>query len=77
MIVMKNGATVMVEASWALNTLDTKEAKCTLCGTEGGADMQDGLRINGENHSRLYVNQMQFEAKGADFYEGKKEIDAG
>ncbi len=35
--------------------------------------MQDGLRINGENHSRLYVNQLQFEAKGADFYEGKKE----
>lgn len=73
MIVMKNGATVMVEASWALNTLDTKEAKSTLCGTEGGADMQDGLRINGEKHSRLYVNQLQFEAKGADFYEGKKE----
>ncbi|OCT12090.1 oxidoreductase [Paenibacillus pectinilyticus] len=73
MIVMKNGATILVEASWALNTLDTKEAKSTLCGTEGGADMQDGLRINGEKHSRLYVNQMQFEAKGADFYEGKKE----
>ncbi|UKS27125.1 Gfo/Idh/MocA family oxidoreductase [Paenibacillus sp. HWE-109] len=73
MIVMKNGATIMVEASWALNTLDTKEAKCTLCGTEGGADMQDGLRINGENHSRLYMNQLQFEAKGADFYDGKKE----
>lgn len=73
MIVMKNGATVMVEASWALNTLDAKEAKSTLCGTEGGADMQDGLRINGEKHSRLYVNQLQFEAKGADFYEGKKE----
>lgn len=73
MIVMKNGATIMVESSWALNTLDTKEAKTTLCGTEGGADMQDGLRINGEKHSRLYVNQLQFEAKGADFYEGKKE----
>ncbi|TVY06987.1 Gfo/Idh/MocA family protein [Paenibacillus cremeus] len=73
MIVMKNGATIMVEASWALNTLDTKEAKTTLCGTEGGADMVDGLRINGEKHSRLYVEQLQFEAKGADFYEGKKE----
>jgi predicted dehydrogenase len=73
MIVMKNGATIMVEASWALNTLDTKEAKTTLCGTEGGADMQDGLRINGEKHGRLHVNQLQFEAKGADFYEGKKE----
>ena len=73
MIVMKNGATIVLESSWALNTLDAKEAKCTLCGTEGGADMQDGLRINGEKHGRLYVNQLQFEAKGADFYEGKKE----
>ncbi|OXM86588.1 Gfo/Idh/MocA family protein [Paenibacillus rigui] len=73
MIVMKNGATILLESSWALNTLDVKEARCTLCGTEGGADMQDGLRINGENHGRLYVNQLQFEAKGADFYEGKKE----
>ncbi|MEK3725662.1 Gfo/Idh/MocA family protein [Paenibacillus sp. FSL H8-0034] len=73
MVIMRNGATIMVESSWALNTLDTKEAKCTLCGTEGGADMQDGLRINGEKYGRLYVNQLQFEAKGADFYDGKKE----
>ncbi|WP_248927761.1 Gfo/Idh/MocA family protein [Paenibacillus hamazuiensis] len=73
MIVMKNGATIMLESSWALNTLQTGEAKCTLCGTEGGADMQDGLRINGENHSRLYMNQIQLDAKGVDFYDGKQE----
>jgi hypothetical protein len=45
-ITMKNGALILLESSWALNTLDVKEAKTTLCGTLGGADMEDGLRIN-------------------------------
>ncbi|TVY07690.1 Gfo/Idh/MocA family protein [Paenibacillus cremeus] len=73
MIVMKNGATIMLESSWALNTLDVKEAKCTLMGTEGGADMEDGLRVNGEKHSRLYTNKVQLDAGGVAFYDGKKE----
>ena len=76
MIVMKNGATIMLESSWALNTLSTGEARTTLCGTEGGADMQDGLRINGEKHSRLFMNQIQLDAKGVDFYDGRKESPA-
>lgn len=73
MIVMKNGATIVLESSWALNTLDVKEAKCTLCGTEGGADMEDGLRLNGEKLSRLYKHQVQLDTGGVDFYDGKKE----
>ncbi|WP_240421418.1 Gfo/Idh/MocA family protein [Paenibacillus periandrae] len=73
MITMKNGATIILESSWALNTLDVKEAKCTLSGTEGGADMEDGLRLNGEKHSRLYKNQIELGAKGVDFYDGKQE----
>ncbi|XEC95932.1 Gfo/Idh/MocA family protein [Paenibacillus tarimensis] len=73
MIIMKNGAAIMLESSWALNTLDSKEARCTLCGTEGGADMMDGLRINGETHGKLFINQIKLDPKGADFYEGKKE----
>ncbi|HIW34292.1 MAG TPA: Gfo/Idh/MocA family oxidoreductase, partial [Candidatus Paenibacillus intestinavium] len=48
MIVMENGATVMLESSWALNSLDIDEAKSSLSGTEAGADMKNGLRINGE-----------------------------
>jgi len=73
MIKMKNGATIMLEASWALNTLDTREARTTLCGTEGGADMVDGLRINGETHGKLFEQHFKLDPKGADFYEGKKE----
>ena len=39
-VVMKNGATVFLESSWALNTLEIGEAQTTLCGTLGGADMR-------------------------------------
>lgn len=73
MIVMKNGATIILESSWALNTLDVREAKCTLCGTEAGADMVEGLRINGEKYGKLYENQIKLDPKGVDFYEGKQE----
>ncbi|RXT15362.1 Gfo/Idh/MocA family protein [Ammoniphilus sp. CFH 90114] len=70
---MENGATIALESSWALNTLQTGEAKCTLCGTDGGADMWDGLHINGENLSKLYTQRIDLDAKGVDFYEGEKE----
>ncbi|MFC4100232.1 Gfo/Idh/MocA family protein [Paenibacillus xanthanilyticus] len=73
MIVMENGATIMLESSWALNTLEVDEAKCTLSGTEAGADMKNGLRINGEQHSRLYVTEVDLKAGGVAFYSGKAE----
>lgn len=69
-ITMKNGATILLEASWALNTLDVDEAKTSLCGTKGGADMKDGLRINGEKNGRTYVTKPDLSAGGAAFYEG-------
>lgn len=72
MIVMENGATITLEASWALNSLDVDEAKCSLSGTEAGADMKNGLRINGEKHSKLYTNEIELDAGGV-AYEGKTE----
>jgi predicted dehydrogenase len=33
-----NGASLFVEAAWALNVQDSREACVTLCGTDGGAD---------------------------------------
>src|SRR5690625_5281712 len=38
-IKMKNGATIFLESSWALNMINTKEAQVTLSGTEAGAEM--------------------------------------
>ncbi len=66
----KNGATVVLESSWALNVVSGREASCTLCGTEAGADMDDGLRINGERYSRLYVEKTELQVGGVDFYDG-------
>lgn len=69
-IVMENGATVMLESSWALNMLDPREAITTLCGTDGGADMLDGVRINGIRNGRQFVLKPDLSAGGVAFYEG-------
>lgn len=69
-IVMEDGATITLEASWALNTLDVMEAKTVLCGTKAGADMQDGLRFNGVKHNTQYITKPDFGKGGVDFYEG-------
>lgn len=39
LVKMENGATIFVEASWALNILKGKEGQVTLSGTKAGADM--------------------------------------
>lgn len=39
LIKMENGATIFLEAAWALNVVDPKEAQVTLCGTDAGAEM--------------------------------------
>lgn len=69
-IVMENGATIALEASWALNTLDVNEAKTVLCGTKAGADMENGLRINGVKHNRQYVEIPKLVAGEVDFFSG-------
>ncbi len=73
-IKMKNGATIVLEASWALNTLLVDEAKTILCGDKGGADMlgtpEKPLRLNGERFSKLYVTEPELAAGGVAFYSG-------
>lgn len=73
-ITMKNGATIFLEASWALNTLDEQEAATILCGTLAGADMpsDERLRINGEKNGKTYIFEPGLEAGGVAFYEGGK-----
>ena len=55
----------------ALNTLEVREAITSVCGTKAGADMLDGLRINGVRHDRQYTMTPSFKAGGAAFNEGK------
>src|SRR5690625_4927058 len=75
-ITMENGATIILESSWALNTLDVDEAKCSLSGTEGGADMKEGLRINGEDLGKLFTNEIDVSTGGVAYYEGAVESNA-
>ena len=71
-VVMENGATIVLESAWALNTLEVREAKTAICGTLAGADMNDGLRINGIRNGRQYVLTPSFEAGGVAFNSGSK-----
>lgn len=70
-IQMDNGATIILESSWALNTLEIGEARTTLCGTKAGADMADGLRINKAEYGSLTVTKPELSSGGVAFYEGK------
>jgi predicted dehydrogenase len=74
-IIMENGATVTLEASWALNSMDEDEAKATLCGTKAGADMKEGLRINGVRFNRQYVDVVHTEPVGVAFYRSTADED--
>jgi len=70
-ITMENGATIILESSWALNAIECFEAKTTLCGTKAGADMRpEGVRINGDDFGRLYDKVPNLVKGKVPFFEG-------
>ncbi len=70
-VVMENGATILLESAWALNTLDVREAVTTICGTKAGADMENGVRINGIRNNVQYVSEYAVNGgSAAAFYDG-------
>lgn len=69
-IVMKNGAVIYLKSSWALNMADPREAITTICGGKAGADMLDGLRINGVKNGRQYIMKPNFSTGGVAFFDG-------
>ena len=75
-VVMENGATINLESSWALNTLDTREAVTSVCGTLAGGDMWDGVRINGIRNNSQYILKPTLNPQGAAFYDGVSGDDA-
>ena len=72
-IVMENGATIVLESSWALNHTDTREAVTAVCGTKAGARMPNAgqLEINGVKNGVMYVENPSFGAGGVAFFDGK------
>ena len=75
MVVMENGAVINLESSWALNTLETREAVTSVCGTLAGADMIDGLRINGIRQNYKYEFKPTFTGGGAAYFAGVSRAD--
>ncbi len=73
-VVMKNGAVISVESSWALNSLLT-EGQVVFSGTKAGGDNYNGVRINGVRNGRRYVYQPDLSAGGVAFYDGISEGD--
>ena len=68
-VTFENGATVFLESSWALNTLENGEAICTLCGTEAGADFRDGLRINKVDLGAQTIVRPSMAGQGVAFFD--------
>ena len=66
-IQMTDGALIWLESSWALNTLEVGEAQAVLCGTQGGADMRQGVRINGTAHGALVTQIPDLAVKHAQY----------
>lgn len=72
LIVMKNGATIMLETSWALNTdQPIQEGSCRLCGTRAGLLVKGGdLSINKIDFDRATDTKVDLSAGGVAFYSG-------
>jgi predicted dehydrogenase len=68
LIIMKNGASILLESSWALNIRDEKAGRVTLCGTKAGADMDTGLVLNGEENGKLYDRTIMLNPPSIPFY---------
>ena len=74
MIVMKNGTTIMLETSWALNTEQPiAEGSCRLCGSKGGLSIiNDKLTLNKVEYNRQNATTVDTSAGGVAFYSGTK-----
>lgn len=69
---MKNGATIMLETSWALNTAEpVPEGSCVLCGSRAGLQIKsDKLLINSVELGRQTITEVDTNAGGVAFYDG-------
>lgn len=71
LITMKNGASIILECSWLLNTLEETGVKYLLCGTEAGADNFTGkVRVNTVKNNRMTVEVPDLSAGGVAFFDG-------
>ncbi len=71
-IVMENGATITLDATWALNTSEPiPEGSCMLCGSKAGSQIiRDKVTMNYGEFGRLVTSQPDLSAGGVAFYDG-------
>ena len=73
-IVMEDGATITLDATWALNTIEPiQEGSVQLCGSKADAKIKNGLSINKAEFDRLVEIKPDMAAGGVAFYDGVKE----
>ncbi|MDF2513559.1 MAG: Gfo/Idh/MocA family oxidoreductase [Herbinix sp.] len=76
MIKMENGAAIYLEAAWALNVSESKEASTTLCGTKAGAEVKSGMSykenqlIYNRGHHGLLTEELISSAGNIAYFEG-------
>ena len=76
MIRMEDGAAINLEASWALNYLDSREASTTLCGTLAGAEIRSGMSyekdelIYNRGSNGILTEERMVGGGGVAFFEG-------
>lgn len=75
---MEDGATIILESSWALNVAESKEASTTLCGTLAGAEIKSGMSyekdelIINKPHYGMLVEEKISSSGNVVFFEGGK-----
>ncbi len=69
---MKNGATINLKASWALNTRENREAATSLCGTLGGADIYDDMVIYNRGRNGQLMEEKVSGSGQIQFFEGSE-----
>ncbi len=72
-VLMKNGATILVETSWALNTKNViEEGSCELCGSKGGLSIiNNKLSVNTVKYGRTFDTDVCTRFGGVAFYAGR------
>ncbi len=71
-IVMKNGATITLDATWAINTCEPiQEGSCDLCGSKAGARIRrDDVILNKCEFDKQVETVPNMKTGGVAFYEG-------
>ena len=77
-IVMENGATIILESSWALNTIEPiAEGSVVLAGDKAGIQLvNDKVAINKDEFDRLIEIYPDLQPRGVAFFEGLVETPA-